>query len=119
MAFSCERDAPVVRAMQVDGALSPAGLPLLLLYSRTGPRRALSLKLSDTRVYEPEKRTRLGRNRELCTLLRARQGYLAHFGGTLAGAGGGGGALFLAVCRGKVQLSTLNLKPLMSIANSL
>jgi len=26
-----------------------------LLYSRTGPRRALSLKLSDTRVYEPEK----------------------------------------------------------------
>ena len=28
-------------------------LLLLLLYSRTGPRRALSLKLSDTRVYEP------------------------------------------------------------------
>ena len=28
----------------------------------TGPRRALSLKLSDTRVYEPEIRTRLGRN---------------------------------------------------------
>ena len=26
---------------------------LLLLDSRTGPRRALSLKLSDTRVYEP------------------------------------------------------------------
>jgi len=47
-------------------------LLLLLLYSRTGPRKALSLKLSDTRVYEPEKRTRLGRNRELCTLLRAR-----------------------------------------------
>jgi hypothetical protein len=46
-------------------------LLLLLLYSRTGPRRALSLKLSDTRVYEPEKRTRLGRNRELCTLLQA------------------------------------------------
>jgi len=44
------------------------GLLLLLLYSRTGPRRALSLKLSDTRVYEPEKRTRLGRNRELCTV---------------------------------------------------
>ena len=36
----------------------PPGLLLLLLYSRTGPRRALSLKLSDTRVYEPEKRTR-------------------------------------------------------------
>ena len=34
-------------------------LLLLLLYSRTGPRRALSLKLSDRRVYEPEKRTRL------------------------------------------------------------
>ena len=28
----------------------------------TGPRRALSLELSDTRVYEPEIRTRLGRN---------------------------------------------------------
>ena len=28
-------------------------LLVLLLYSRTGPRRALSLKLSDTRVYEP------------------------------------------------------------------
>ena len=40
----------------------PCGASLLffLLYSRTGPRRALSLKLSDTRVYEPEKRTRLG-----------------------------------------------------------
>ena len=34
-------------------------LLLLLLYSRTGPRRALSLKLSDTSVYEPEIRTRL------------------------------------------------------------
>ena len=33
----------------------------LLLYSRTGPRGALSLKLSDTRVYEPEIRTRLGK----------------------------------------------------------
>jgi hypothetical protein len=28
----------------------------------TGPRRAFSLKWSDTRVYEPEIRTRLGRN---------------------------------------------------------
>ena len=37
-------------------------LLLLLLYSCTGPRRALSLKLSDTRVYEPEIRTRLGRS---------------------------------------------------------
>ena len=52
------------------GGACPARLLLLLLfYSRTGPRRALSLRLSDTRVYEPEKRTRLGRNRELCTLL--------------------------------------------------
>ena len=81
-------DAKVVRS-RVDGCL-PQAL-LLLLYSRTGPRRALSLKLSDTRVYEPEKRTRLGRNRELCTLLpqaqhansgtpgeATLQGYLAH-----------------------------------------
>jgi hypothetical protein len=27
----------------------------------TGPRRSLSLKLSDTRLYEPEIRTRLGK----------------------------------------------------------
>ena len=45
----------------IDDSLSS-----LLLYSRTGPRRALSLKLGDTRVYEPEKRTRLGRKRERC-----------------------------------------------------
>ena len=32
---------------------------VLLLYFRTGPRRALSLKSSDTRVHAPEKRTRL------------------------------------------------------------
>ena len=31
-----------------------ASSSFLLLYSRTGPRRALSLKLSDTRVYEPD-----------------------------------------------------------------
>jgi len=31
----------------------PSELLLLLLYSRSGPRRSLSLKLSDTRVYEP------------------------------------------------------------------
>ena len=58
---------------ETAGRLAVSGsLLLLLLYSRTGPRRALSLKLSETRVYEPEKRTRLGRNRELCTLSRAR-----------------------------------------------
>ena len=59
----------------------PRLLPLqvvLLLYSLTGPRRALSLKLSDTRVYEPEKRTRLGRNRELCTLLQVVPSHMAH-----------------------------------------
>ena len=37
------------------GRASRGCLLLLLLYSRTGPRRALSLKLSDTRIYEPEK----------------------------------------------------------------
>ena len=46
----------------VETFLSQYTLLLLLLYSRTGPRRALSLKLSDTRVYEPEIRTRLGRS---------------------------------------------------------
>ena len=32
----------------------------------TGPRRSLSLKLSDTRVYEPQIRTRLGTAAHLC-----------------------------------------------------
>jgi hypothetical protein len=44
------------RASRVTGKHATV-LLLLLLYSRTGPRRALSLKLSDTRVYEPEIRT--------------------------------------------------------------
>ena len=35
---------------KLDSALPRDRVPLL--YSRTGPRRALSLKLSDTRVYE-------------------------------------------------------------------
>ena len=56
-----------VHKLRLRNLLLPSSQPilLLLLYSRTGPRRALiSLKLSDTRVYEPEIRTRLGRNRE-------------------------------------------------------
>ena len=32
----------------------------------TGPRRSLSLKLSDTRVYEPQMRARLGTATHLC-----------------------------------------------------
>ena len=36
---------------------------LLFLFALvTGPRRSLSLKLSDTRVYEPQMRARLGNN---------------------------------------------------------
>ena len=48
------------RARSLVTARAGLLLLLLLLYSRTGPRRALSLKLSDARVYEPEKRARLG-----------------------------------------------------------
>ena len=32
----------------------------------TGPRRSLSLKLSDTRVYEPQLRARLGTTAHFC-----------------------------------------------------
>ena len=53
---------------KAKGGKEGATLLLLLLYSRTGPRRALRLKLSDTRVYEPEKRTRLGRRGQPRTL---------------------------------------------------
>ena len=35
----------------------------------TGPRRSLRLKLSDTRVYEPQKRTRLGPTAPVPTLV--------------------------------------------------
>ena len=39
--------------------LKPAGLLLLFLFTLvTGPGRSLSLKLSDTRVYEPQIRAR-------------------------------------------------------------
>ena len=39
---------------------SPAGLLLFFFTLVTGPRRSLSLKLSDTRVYEPQIRALLG-----------------------------------------------------------
>ena len=35
----------------------------------TGPRRSLSLKLSDTRVYEPQIRAHLGTNAHLCRVV--------------------------------------------------
>jgi len=35
----------------------------------TGPRRSLSLKLSDTRVYEPQIRARLGTTAHLCKVV--------------------------------------------------
>jgi hypothetical protein len=41
-------------------------LPLLLLYSLTGPRRSLSLKLSDTRIYGPQIRARLVTTAHFC-----------------------------------------------------
>jgi len=50
---------------------------ILLLYSRqvffftlvTGPRRSLGLKLSDTRVYEPQIRARLGTTAHFCEVV--------------------------------------------------
>jgi len=43
---------------------------LLLLYSLvTGPRRSLSLKLSDKRVYEPQIRARLGTAAHFCEVV--------------------------------------------------
>ena len=47
----------------------PSGTPLTLL---TGPRRSLSLKLSDTRVYEPQIRARLGTTSHFCQAHRDR-----------------------------------------------
>ena len=35
----------------------------------TGPRRSLSLKLSDTRVYEPQLRARLGTTAHFCRVV--------------------------------------------------
>jgi len=42
------------------GALSTLNLLLHFFPLVTGPRRSLSLKLSDTRVYEPQIQARLG-----------------------------------------------------------
>ena len=39
----------------------------------TGPRRSLSLKLSDTRVYEPQIRARLGTTAHLCEVVVLKQ----------------------------------------------
>ena len=44
---------------QVHRQVLPTSLLLTLV---TGPRRSLSLTLSDTRVYEPQVRARLGNN---------------------------------------------------------
>ena len=61
---SPERVAAVVSnsATFTDGALYavPSPLSLFFFILVTGPRRSLSLKLSDTRVYEPQIRARLG-----------------------------------------------------------
>ena len=43
-----------------SGLTPPALTLLLLLTLMTGPTRSLSLKLGDTRVYEPQIRARLG-----------------------------------------------------------
>ena len=44
---------------------------LLFFFSTlvTGPKRSLRLKLSDTRVYEPEVRARLGTTAHVCTVV--------------------------------------------------
>ena len=54
----------------------------------TGPARSLSLKLSDTRVYEPQVRARLGTTAHFCRRQGRDQGRDRE-------AGGGAGALLL------------------------
>jgi len=59
-------DPPIRSARQAGPSGPPAASPtrrhpLLFVFTLvTGPRRSLSLKLSDTRVYEPQIRARLG-----------------------------------------------------------
>jgi len=45
----------------------------VLLFLATGPRRSLRLKLSDTRVYEPYTRARLGNTAHSCKLVVLRE----------------------------------------------
>ena len=54
----------------------PPGTSLLFFFfitRVTGPRRSLSLKLSDTRVYEPELRARLGTAVHFCKVVVLRR----------------------------------------------
>jgi len=51
---------PAKSAVWLDGLHPNPGFFFLLFPLVTGPRRSLSLKLSDTRVYEPQIRARLG-----------------------------------------------------------
>jgi len=44
--------------------------PFFFLNLVTGPRRSLSLKLSDTRVYEPQIRARLGTSAHFCRVIQ-------------------------------------------------
>jgi len=50
-------------------ALSVLGFMPLFCTLVTGPRRSLLLKLSDTRVYEPQIRARLGTTAHFCRVV--------------------------------------------------
>ena len=52
-----------------DQLRAPPVLFFLFLTLVTGPKRSLSLKLSDTRVYEPSIRARLGTAAHLCEVV--------------------------------------------------
>ena len=62
-AVSYERGTPVIPSLEVlnrEQTLAPAVEPFFFFTLITGSRRSLSLKLSDTGVYEPQIRSRLG-----------------------------------------------------------
>ena len=50
-------------------ALTPSTLLLFFITLVAGPRRSLSLTLSDTRVYEPQIRARLGTTAHFCEVV--------------------------------------------------
>ena len=82
--------------VSIKNSVSLAGVParyprhllLLLLFTLVpGPRRSLSLKLSDTRVYEPQIRAHLGTTTHFCevVVLTMKLALPSHFSESLVG----------------------------------
>jgi len=70
-AVSYERGTPVPRGFWGSENIRrpPSGRCFFFFTLVTGPRRSLSLKLSDERVYEPQIRARLGTAAHLCEVV--------------------------------------------------